>query len=385
MQSKLPELQGSFFWNMRNLALQNENAIDMSVGIHEFNCPAKLADLVSMYVRDKFNNYSPSEGILPFRERISEIYFRQYGRLYSPEKEITICGGVVQAVTVAISTVINEGDEVMIFEPSCITYSPIVRLNGGIPVHVPLNEPDFNIDWETMRKLISSKTRMIIVNSPHNPTGNVFSMEDMLHLQRLTNGTGIYIVSDESFEYLAYDQAKHKSVAEFEQLALRSFIISSPGADLHINGWGIAWCLAPAELTAEFRKIHEYQFFNVATPFQYALASYLEHSDLKEEISEFYHGKRNYFNRLLKGSPFILRPTLGTYFQLVNFMNLSEESDTDFALRLFREAGIAAAPLSVFMHKKKNTQYLRFCFAKKNETLEEVASRMIDFAAKNGR
>jgi len=204
----------------------------------------------------------------------------------------------------------------------------------------------------------------------------------MLQLQKLTNGTGIYIVSDEGFEYLAYDQGKHQSVAQFSSLAARSFIVSSPGPLFHINGWGIAWCLAPAALMSEFRKIHEYQIFNVASPFQYALAEYFDHAGPLEEITEFYQGKRNYFNRLLKGTPFLLQPTKGTYFQLVNFKNLSSETDTDFALRLLNEAGVAAMPLSTFMHKRKNTQYLRFCFAKKNETLEEVAKRMTEFAGK---
>jgi methionine transaminase len=379
MQTKLPETQGNLFWNLRCMALE-KNAIDMSVGITEFNCPVKLADLTNFYIRDKYNNYAPLEGILSLREKIAEQYFNQYGKKYSPENEVTICAGIVQAVNTAITTVVNEGDEVIIFEPSYITYSPSVRLNGGTPVYVPLKEPGFRIDWEDVRKLISSKTRLIIFNSPHNPTGSIFGKEDLLELKRLTHGTGIYIVSDEGFEFLSYDQDKPQSVGQYEGLISRSFIISSPGPLYHINGWGLAWCIAPENMMAEFRKIHEFQIFNVASPFQYALADYFNSADSKEEITEFYQGKRNYFNRLLKGSPYIIYPSQGTYFQLVNYSKISKEQDTDFAIRLLDEAGVAATPLSVFMHKREESQYLRFCFAKKNETLEEVASRMIQFA-----
>jgi methionine transaminase len=384
MQTKLPETQGSSFWKMRNLALE-QKAIDMSLGITEFNCPPALAEFAAAAIRDHYNNYAPVEGIFGLRKQISELYFGQYGRLYSPETEITICAGTIQAISTAITAVVNEGDEVIIFEPSYFTYSPSVRLNGGTPVYMPLKEPEFRIEWEDVRKMITSKTRMIILNTPHNPTGSVFGIEDLLQLQKLTNGTGIIVICDEGFEFLIYDSEKHKSAGQFENLAARSFIISSPGPLFHVNGWDIAWCLAPENLTYEFRKIHEFQVFNVSTPLQEALTGYLASAFSLEEITEFYQGKRNYFNRLLKGTPYILHPAQGTYFQLVNFINVSQEPDYDFALRLLTEAGVAAMPLSFFMHKKKNIPYLRFCFAKKNETLEEVAERMINFAGKTGK
>ena len=379
MQTKLPETQGNILGDMRNLALKMD-AIDMSLGITEFNCPARLAELAGSRIQRHYNNYAPVEGILSLRERVSEQYFRQYGKLYSPENEVTICAGTVQAISSAITTVVNEGDEVIIFEPSYTTYSPAVRLNGGTPVHVPMKEPGFGTGWEDLRKMISSKTRLILLNTPHNPTGSVLSKDDMLQLQRLTQGTGIYIISDENFEYLVFDQDKHQSAGQFENLASRSFIISSPGPVFHVNGWGVAWCLAPAAMMEEFRKVHEYQVSYVPSPFQHALAEFMESDNSKDEITEFYQGKRNYFNRLLKGSPYLLQPTQGTYFQLVDFRELSEEPDVSFAMRLLQEAKVAATPLSLFMHKRKNTSYLRFCFAKKNETLEEVARRMISFA-----
>jgi methionine transaminase len=381
MQIKIPVTQGSSFWKMRNAAL-DQGAIDMSVGITEFTCMPELAELAAVCIREKFNNYAPFEGLLSLRKHISEVYSRQYGKLYSPETEITICAGVVQALSSAITSVVSEGDEVIIFEPSYFTYSPTVRLNGGTPVFVPLSKTDFRIDWEDVRKMITLKTRLIILNTPHNPTGNVFGKEDMLQLQRLTNGTGICVISEESFEHLVYDREKHQSVGQFENLASRSFIISSPGPSFHINGWGIAWCLAPEKLMNDFRKVHEYHVFNVNSPFQYALSEFYNSYRNTDEIAEFYQGKRNYFNRLLKGTPFTLVPAQGTYFQLVNYRNISEETDFDFAIRLLAETAVAAMPLSVFSHKGKNNHYLRFCFAKKNETLEEVASRLINFAKK---
>jgi methionine aminotransferase len=382
MQIKIPVTQGSSFWKMRNAALE-QGAIDMSVGITEFTCSPEMAEIAAVCIREKFNNYARFEGLLALRKHISGIYFSQYGKLYSPETEITICAGVVQALSSAITSVVSEGDEVIIFEPSYFTYSPTVRLNGGTPVFVPLTETDFRIDWEDVRKMITLKTRLIILNTPHNPTGNIFGKEDMLQLQRLTNGTGICVISEESFEHLVYDREKHQSIGQFENLASRSFIISSPGPSLHINGWGIAWCLAPEKLMNDFRKVHEYHVFNVNSPFQYALSEFYNSHPKTDEIAEFYQGKRNYFNRLLKGSPFTLVPAQGTYFQMVNYRNISEENDFDFAIRLLAETGVAAMPLSVFSHKGKSNHYLRFCFAKKNETLEEVTSRLIRFAEKN--
>jgi methionine transaminase len=379
MLTKLPETQGNFFWEMKKLALKH-GAIDMSVGVTEFSCPPKLAELAASFIRENYNNYEQFEGILPLRQRISETFFRHYGKRYDPETEITICAGPTQASSIAITTIINEGDEVIIPDPSYFTYSQVVKLNGGTPVHLPLKEPGFRIDWDDVRKMINTKTRLIILNTPHNPTGSVFGKDDLTQLQRLTNGTGINILSDEGFEHLVYDQEKHQSIAQFSNLASRSFIISSAGPLYHINGWNIAWCCAPANMMQEFRKVNECYGFSVSTPLQHALAEYWDHSENTESITELYQGKRNYFNRLLKGSPYSLEPTQGSYFQLISYKNLSKEPDTEFARRLTVEAGVAAMPLSLFMHKKRSLQYLRFCFAKKNETLDEVAKRLIQFA-----
>ena len=239
MQTKLPETQGSSLWDMRQMAMEHQ-AIDMSVGVTEFSLPARLGELASSVIRNQYNNYAPVAGCMSLREQVAARYFNRYGKRYSPVTEVTISAGPIQAISTAITAVVNEGDEVIIFEPSYLTYGPAVRLNGGTPVHVPLKEPGFRVEWEDLRKMITTRTRLIIINTPHNPTGIVFSREDMLQLQRLTAGTGIYIISDETYECLSYDQDKHQSAGQFEGLASRSFIVSSPGPVYHINGWGLA-------------------------------------------------------------------------------------------------------------------------------------------------
>lgn len=355
----------------------------MSLGITEFNCPEKLTELAAKYIREGFNNYAPMEGNFLLREQISRVVERKYKKNYNPETEITICSSVVQAATTVISTLINEGDEVIIPDPVYFAFGQAVRLNGGMPVFFPLKEPDFSIDWETFRRMITPKTKLIILCNPMNPTGTKLSREDMLQLERLTSSTGIYILSDETYENLLYDEGQHQSMSQYGGLASRSFIVSNPGSLFHINGWGLAWCLAPTDMMREFRKINENNLYSCPEPLQKALSEYWSETDESDEdIVEFYQGKRNYFNRLLKGSPYIIEPSQGTYFQLINYKNLSDETDLDFALRLIDEGGVAAMPLSRFMHKPRKTQYLRFCFAKKNSTLDEAAARLLKFAQK---
>lgn len=379
MQIKLPDSLGNLVWENSKLALEH-NAIDMAIGKTEFQIPERLTELGVHYLQQGQSNYSSLEGHLPLREQVSALIQKRYGRTYKPSSEITICAGVSQAAMVAISTVIGEGDEVIVFDPSYFTFNQSVKINGGMIVHVPLKSPDWTIPWDDVRKLINTKTRMIILSSPQNPTGMVRSREDMLQLQRLTAGTGIYILSDESFEFLVYDEQKHQSAALFQELAAKTFIISSPGALYSINGWSIAWCAAPEQLTNEFRKIHESSAYSVATPLQQALAHYMSENNDVDLVTEFYQGKRNYFNRLFKNSAFRMLPSQGSYFQLVDYSQLSDENDVDFSKRLIVEAGVAAAPLSIFSHKRKGQSYLRFCFAKQNSTLDEAARRLIEFA-----
>jgi len=379
--SKFTGSKSNIVWEMKQLAAQY-NAIDLTVGFTDFSCPNQLVESAHKFIRNGFNNFAPTEGLPGLRAQISELAKNSHGKLYNPETEITITSGMVQSVSAVISTCIKENDEVIIFEPSYPTYNPTVKMFGGTPVNVALKLPDFHIDWEEVRKMVTGKTRMIILNSPHNPTGKVLSEEDLLQLQKLTNGTNIIVLSDELFEFLSYDNKRHLSVARFEKLAARSFIISSFGPVFNINGWNLSWCMAPENLMHEFRRTHRFQVFNVNAPLQYALSEYLDTDIRFSEITEFYQGKRNYFNRIMADSPFKLIPTQGTYFQLIDFSGISNDSDIEFAWKLTVDGQVGTVPVSAFFNLKKNTSLLRVCFAKKNEVLEQAAEKLTNLPFK---
>ncbi|MGQ7867747.1 methionine aminotransferase [Sunxiuqinia sp. sy24] len=376
VQSKLPNTNSSVFSSI-NKWVEDSGAIDMGIGKTDFKCPQKLIDLAAKYLNDGYNNYAPLEGILPLRKEISEIVRVNYGQVYNPTTEITITAGTNQAVHTAISAVVKDDDEVIIFEPAFESFAPSIILNGGRPVFVRLKAPTFKIDWEELRKMVSAKTKMIILNSPHNPTGSVLSENDLFQLQRLTNGTNITILSDEIFESMIFDNQTHQSVARYEKLIERSFVISSFGPLYNINGWGISYCLAPERLMREFRKMQQIQIYHVNSPLQYALAEYLPKNHSFEEISELYQGKRNYFNRLLEGSLYEVIPAQGGYFQLLDYSKISEEPDIDFAERLARDFGIVTVPVSAFCHEKNRSKFIRICFAKENDTLERAAEKLL--------
>lgn len=371
-QSKVLNNNGSIFSQINKLT-ESSGVVDMAIGKSEFPCPAELTALASKYIQAGNNNFAPLEGISELRNQISMRIKTLYGFTYNPETEINITAGHIQAVTTIISSVIKEDDEVIVFEPAFDSYVPAITINGGRPKFVSLKMPDFHIDWEELRKMITSKTRMIIINSPHNPTGAVLSDEDMAQLQKITNGTNIIILSDEIFESFVYDNKKHQSIARYEKLAKRSFIVSSFGPAYNTNGWGIAYCLAPANLMSDFRNVHRFQVFNVNTPLQYALAEFIRDDESYLEVSDIYQGKRNYFKRLMAESPFRFEPTQGSYFQMLDYSEISDEKDTDFAMRLFNEYQLAVVPLSAFFHEKTKLKMVRLCFAKSNETLEKAA------------
>lgn len=373
--SKLLNNKGSIFSSVNKLVTET-GAIDLSLGKTDFPCPEKLADLAAKYIRSGYNNFAPHEGITELREVISTRVKRMYNRYYNPETEITITAGPIQAIMTAISTTVKDEDEVIVFEPAYESYAPAISQNGGRPVYVSLKQPNFHIDWEEVRKMISSKTRMIILNSPHNPTGSVVSESDLIQLQRLTNGTNIVILSDEVFESIVFDNNTHQSVAKFDKLADRSFIVSSFGPVFNINGWGLAYMLAPEKLMNEFRRIQQFQIYNVNTPLQYALSEFLLTEDSWKDISEMYQGKRNYFNRLLNDSKFKIIPSQGSYFEILDYSNISDELDTDFTYRLATEYGVGVIPVSAFLHEKNKMKMLRVCIAKNNETLEQAAERL---------
>ncbi|HEY6913904.1 MAG TPA: methionine aminotransferase [Paludibacter sp.] len=376
LQSKLPIVKGNSIFSAVNKLITETGAIDLSMGRTDFPCPEKLAELAATYIRSGYNNYAPNEGIIELREEISERVAQLYQHTYNPETEITITAGHVQAIMTAINSVIKEEDEVILFEPAYESYAPAIASTGGRPIYVALKLPDFHIDWEEVRKMITSKTRMIIINTPHNPSGSVLAESDLIQLQRLIIGTNIVVLSDEVFESIMFDNSTHQSVAKFDKLAERSFVVSSFGPLFNINGWGLAYIMAPEKFMYEFRRIQQFQISNVNTPLQYALSEYLRMDDSKKDITELYQGKRNYFNRLLGGSLFKVIPSQGSYFEILDYSAITDESDADFTFRLATDYGVGVIPVSAFLHEKNKMKMVRICFAKNNETLELAAERL---------
>lgn len=372
IHSKLPKVGTTIFTVMSRLAAE-EDALNLSQGFPDFDGAPELIELVHKALLSKENQYAPMAGLMGLRERIAEKTEKLYSGKYDPEKEITITAGATQAIFTAIACSLNEGDEVIIFTPAYDCYEPAIELVGAKPVYVPLQAPDFRINWEAVKKVINQRTKMIIINSPHNPTGMVMSKEDMKQLEKITSASNILILSDEVYEHIIFDGKQHESVARYPNLAQRSFIISSFGKTYHTTGWKIGYCLAPADLMKEFRKTHQFNVFAVNRPMQVAYADYLKNEAAYLELGAFYQEKRDYFNKLLSGSRFSIQPTQGTYFQLLGYEKISQEKDTDFAVRLTKEHKIASIPISVFYNQDLNPKVLRFCFAKQNSTLEQAA------------
>jgi len=375
IRSKLPNVGTTIFTIMTQLANQH-NAINLSQGFPDFQVSQKLIKLVEKYMKDGYNQYAPMPGVERLREVIANKTEFLYSYKYNPETEITITAGATQAIYTAISAFIQEGDEVILFEPAYDSYVPAIKINGGQPVYIQLKHPDYSIDWNEVTRAINLRTRMIILNSPHNPSGSVLSIEDMEKLSRLVQGSKILILSDEVYEHIIFDNNKHQSIARYPKLAERSMIISSFGKTFHATGWKMGYILAPENMTKEFRKVHQFMVFSVNTPVQYALADFLEQKEEYLELGNFYQQKRDYFLNLLKGSKFKIVPSKGTYFQSLDYSAISDEKDYDFAIRLTKEFGIASIPLSVFYHDSIKSHVLRFCFAKSNETLERAAEKL---------
>ncbi len=370
--SKLPAVGTTIFSVMSKLAIEN-NAINLSQGFPDFNCSDKLVELVNHYMLKGFNQYAPMQGVIGLREQIAIMIEELYGTKYHPESEITITAGATQAIYTAISAIIREGDEVIVFEPAYDCYTPAIIVAGGKPIYVTLSQPDFSIDWNAVKKLINHHTRMIIINTPHNPSGSIISENDLKELDKLTKNTDILILSDEVYEHMAFDDKPHQSIARNSNLANRSFLVSSFGKTVHTTGWKMAYIAAPENLMNEFRKIHQYLVFSCNTPIQYALADFMKEKENYLELKHFYQKKRDLFTKLIRSSRFSFEACSGTYFQLLNYSSISNEKDTDFAIRLTKENKIASIPLSVFYHEKQDNKLLRFCFAKKDETIEKAA------------
>ena len=372
ISSKLPNIGTTIFTVMSGLAKEH-NAINLSQGFPDFGCDPKLLELAQNYMSTGFNQYAPMQGVLSLREQISLLMQNCYGANYHPDTEITITAGATQGIYTCIAAFINKGDEVIVFEPAYDCYIPAIEVHGAIVKPIHLQYPNFTINWEEVKNTITDKTRMIIINSPHNPSGTTLTQNDLAKLEQLVSGKNIIVVSDEVYEHMAFDGQPHQSVARFKGLASQSIIVSSFGKTIHATGWKIGYVAAPKELMMEFRKVHQFLVFAVNHPFQLALADYLKDESTYKDLPKFYQAKRDYFRKLISGSRFKIESCTGTYFQLLNYKNISDESDTDFAIRLTKEKGLASIPLSVFYTNKQQQQLLRFCFAKKEETLEKAA------------
>ncbi len=375
IKSKLPKVGTTIFSQMTNLANEHD-AINLSQGFPDFEVDPGLIDLVGKYMSRGFNQYAPSHGVLPLREKIVEKQRKMYGAYYDVETEVTVTSGATEALFAAITAVVRPGDEVIIFDPAYDSYAPAVELCGGIPVHIKLVRPEYDIDWDWVYDILSEKTRMIILNTPHNPTGSVLKSEDLDELAWIVGEYDLYLLCDEVYEHIIFDGLKHESLSSRPELTGRSFVVSSLGKTYHATGWKVGYCLAPEVLTREFRKIHQYLTFSTFTPAQMAYAEFLEHEDRYLDLAAFYQAKRDLFASRLEGSRFKVIPCHGSYFQMLDYSEITDMPDVDFSRELTIRHKVASVPPSVFYENGDDGKVLRFCFAKKDETLEQAAERL---------
>ena len=373
--SKLPDLELTIFAVMTQLAIKH-GAINLSQGFPDFDTYPELISLVEKNMRAGHNQYAPMQGVMPLRERIAEKVSDMYGAQYDPTTEITVTSGATESIFAAISAVVNKNNEVIIFEPAYDAYAPVVQLNGGIPVFLQLKFPDYAIDWNEFANAVTGKTKLIILNYPHNPSGAVLTKEDIAHLSQIVENTNTLIVSDEAYEHIIFDGRQHESMARHPRLARRSFVICSFGKTYHTTGWKIGYCLAPEPLSIELQKIHQYLTFASNTPIQMAYAEFMQNKELYLNLPGFYQQKRNLFLDLIAESRFRPLPCKGTYYQMLDYSQISDEPDIEFAKRLTAEHGVAAIPPSTLYHQKDDHKVLRFCFAKKTETLQSAAEKL---------
>jgi methionine aminotransferase len=375
LQSKLPSVGTTIFTVMSRLA-SDLGAINLSQGFPDFDCDPELVDAVAKHMRAGRNQYAPMQGVPALREAISAKYQDFHGRRYDPETEITVTSGGTEAIFDAVAAVIHPGDEAIVLEPCYDSYIPAIQLSGGVPVVVPLRYPDYSIDWTAVRAAVTPKTRLLMINSPHNPAGAVLSATDIRELTDLVHDTDLLIVSDEVYEHIIFDGLQHESMARHPELAARSFVVGSFGKTYHTTGWKIGYTVAPADLTAEFRKVHQFVTFATITPVQYGLADFLNSRKGLAGLPSFFQRKRDLFLELMDGSRFRPLPSHGSYFQLMDYSEITSERDADFAVRLTKEHGVASIPTSPFLYRSPAPLVLRFCFAKKDETLERAAERL---------
>ena len=371
-QSKLPHVEPSIFSVMSGLA-NTHNAINLSQGFPNFKSDSKLLELVNKAMKSGYNQYAPMAGAMELREAIATKFTHLYQTTYKPESEITVTAGATQAIYTIISAFIKPNDEVIIFRPAYDCYEPTIALNGGKTISVQLDAPTYEVNWSEVKSKITDNTKMIIINTPHNPSGTVWSKNDMIQLQKLVSGTDIIVLSDEVYEHIIFDAAQHQSACLFPELKQQSFIVASFGKTFHNTGWKLGYCCAPEHLMREFQKVHQFNVFCVNHPMQKAVAEYIKEPQHYTELPQFYQKKRDVFLGLIKASRFKITPSKGTYFQVLDFSDITDENDVDFAKRLTIDHKLAAIPMSVFNENKTDYKVLRFCFAKTEETLQQAA------------
>ncbi len=375
VSSRLPQVGTTIFTVMSRLAAET-GAINLSQGYPEYSAPPLLYDLVARHMRAGENQYAPMAGAVSLREAIARKVEGLYGTRYDPEHEITVTAGGTQAIFTAVAALVRPGDEVILFEPAYDSYAPSVALSGGTAVRARLRFPDYRPDWAEVRRLLSPRTRLVVVNTPHNPSGTTWTAADLDALAALVRGTDVVVLADEVYEHMVFDGLRHESCARHPELAARSFVVSSFGKTYHVTGWKVGYVLAARELMAEFRKAHQFIVFTVNTPVQLALAEYLEDASLYLELGAFYQRKRDLFREGLRATPLRLLPCTGTYFQLASYAGLTDEPDAALAERLTREHGVASIPVSAFYEDPPHDPVLRFCFAKNDDTLLRACERL---------
>ena len=370
--SKLPNIGTTIFTTMSTLA-NKHNAINLSQGFPNFKSDQKLIDLVVKAMNNGYNQYAPMLGAMPLREAIALKFFNLYKVAYNPKNEVVITCGATQAIYTIISAFIHANDEVILFKPAYDCYEPAIAVNGGKSVAIQLNYPNYKVDWKLVENSITSKTKMIIINTPQNPCGTIFSKEDMLELERITKNTNIIVLSDEVYEHMIFDEVTHQSACLFPNLKNRTFITASFGKTFHNTGWKLGYCCAPEELMKEFIKVHQFNVYCVNHPTQIAIATYMSDENTYKGLPEFFQQKRDLFLNAIQDSRFKWKPTQATYFQVLDYSEITDEFDVDYAKRMTIENGLAAIPLSVFNDKSLDEKVLRFCFAKTDETLLKAA------------
>ena len=376
LRSKLPKSGTNIFTSMSQLSNEH-NAVNLSQGFPDFDVDPVLIKTVQKYFDKSYHQYAPMHGVYKLREQISKKTEKLYSNYYHEEHEINITSGATQAIYTAISALIREDDEVILFTPAFDCYQPAIELNGGKPVFVQLKAPDFSINWEEVKKIITHRTKMIIINSPNNPTGKILSVEDLKELQKITSDSNILILSDEVYEHLVFDNEKHNSVCKLPELANRSIVVFSFGKTFHVTGWKLGYVLAPKNIMREIRKVHQFSIFSSNHPLQMALAEYIENEENYLKLNDFYQQKRDLFLSIIKASRFEPLNCQGTYFQLLKYNKICDLNDLAMAKELIIKNGIASIPISVFYHANLDQKILRFCFAKTMETLKRAGEILI--------